>query len=219
MLLGIIAIFIFGATCQRTFEANKLMWICCRFSYPAILIIKGSALVEILVIKSNSWLFESCPIMELSISIPINFLWGDMSLLRRWRQRRTLLLRMSLLGSCVDGGTLLWSCEDGGRVASLTRMLLLGVAGMDRSSGVAGTEGPALPTWPLVVPNAPRYYMYRPIRESMSLWGDIDSNSKHSIAKVISVGTQKIYPRGHMSPCACTVRCTWEYMLVVLKFF
>jgi hypothetical protein len=39
-----------------------------------ILIKMGSALVEVFIIKSNYGLFESCPIMELSILIWRNFL-------------------------------------------------------------------------------------------------------------------------------------------------
>ena len=38
----------------------------------------GSALVEVFIIESNSWLFVSYPIVKLSISIPRNILWRDM---------------------------------------------------------------------------------------------------------------------------------------------
>jgi hypothetical protein len=35
-----------------------------------------SALVEVFIVESNSWFVS--PIVELSISIPRNILWGDM---------------------------------------------------------------------------------------------------------------------------------------------
>lgn len=113
--------FIFGVTCQRTFKANNLMWMCCGFLQPTILIKIGSALVDLFLIESNSWLFESCQITELSIQIPRNFLWEDM-----------------------------------------------------------------------------------------------ESDSKHSIAKLMSVRTHKIFPQGHMHPYASTLRCTWGCVLIVL---